>query len=368
MCWVDCDWLLDTLYVGRGATQLWEFLLEMLNQEGNEAIMCWLDRAAREFRVLNPDELARRWGELKGRPRMNYDKLSRSLRYYYQKKLLSKVPTEKYVYRFLCPPAALYDALGGRDKRRNKKSAVDQDDQSWETTPSPANGSVTQGESDSELGDLTAQQLHCSPCGDCPISPQSQENRSPGVTALLEPIRRTPSQPKEVSSVTWRPPSPPSPKHMRDTNKQSMRHHPYLPRQSTCPGGFPLPGAQPSSYTRMHTVYITQQPEGMQFSPGLSMSLPADLYFPVEHEQNNTIYDEPYNPASPVSSAPGSPHSTISCQSVESNESETSLGLKEFVREFIEKDIDLPLWLDDSYQLPPFPVATIAASMPPFST
>ena len=33
-----------------------------------------------EFRLIEPDEVARRWGEKKNKPNMNYDKLSRSLR------------------------------------------------------------------------------------------------------------------------------------------------------------------------------------------------------------------------------------------------------------------------------------------------
>ena len=35
--------------------------------------------------------MARRWGVQKNRPAMNYDKLSRSLRYYYEKGIMQKV-------------------------------------------------------------------------------------------------------------------------------------------------------------------------------------------------------------------------------------------------------------------------------------
>ena len=39
---------------------------------------------------------------------MNYDKLSRSLRYYYEKGIMQKVAGERYVYRFVCEPGALF--------------------------------------------------------------------------------------------------------------------------------------------------------------------------------------------------------------------------------------------------------------------
>lgn len=40
---------------------------------------------------LSSGQVARLWGIQKNRPAMNYDKLSRSLRYYYEKGIMQKV-------------------------------------------------------------------------------------------------------------------------------------------------------------------------------------------------------------------------------------------------------------------------------------
>ncbi|XP_039751586.1 DNA-binding protein D-ETS-6-like isoform X2 [Pararge aegeria] len=75
---------------GGGQVQLWQFLLEELaaRAPGIE----WVGNPADgEFRLSDPDEVARRWGRRKHKPNMNYDKLSRALRYYYDKNIMSKI-------------------------------------------------------------------------------------------------------------------------------------------------------------------------------------------------------------------------------------------------------------------------------------
>ncbi len=62
-----------------------------------------------EFTMHKPEEVARLWGECKGRPNMNYEKLGRALRYYYGGSILDKVVSKRFTYRFVCN---LKDLLG----------------------------------------------------------------------------------------------------------------------------------------------------------------------------------------------------------------------------------------------------------------
>lgn len=54
------------------------------------------------FSRLCPLQVARRWGKRKNKPKMNYEKLSRGLRYYYDKNIIHKTSGKRYVYRFVC--------------------------------------------------------------------------------------------------------------------------------------------------------------------------------------------------------------------------------------------------------------------------
>ncbi|XP_022130038.1 DNA-binding protein D-ETS-6-like [Pieris rapae] len=82
-----------------GQVQLWQFLLEEL-AAGSPGI-CWEGAPGEgEFRLSDPEEVARRWGRRKQKPNMNYDKLSRALRYYYDKNIMGKVPGKRYAYKF----------------------------------------------------------------------------------------------------------------------------------------------------------------------------------------------------------------------------------------------------------------------------
>ncbi|XP_022791471.1 ETS-related transcription factor Elf-4-like [Stylophora pistillata] len=88
----------------RSAVHLWEFLLELLADERYSSLITWTKRENGELKLRNQEEVAKRWGELKQRPGMNYDKLSRALRYYYQKNIIRKVSGQRLVYKFVDLP------------------------------------------------------------------------------------------------------------------------------------------------------------------------------------------------------------------------------------------------------------------------
>ena len=91
---------------GRNSTrniQLWQFLKELLNQPHlYENCIKWINRKEGEFRIVNSVLVANLWGKRKNRPKMNYDKLSRSIRQYYKKNIMIKTTkSQRLVYKFV---------------------------------------------------------------------------------------------------------------------------------------------------------------------------------------------------------------------------------------------------------------------------
>uniref|UniRef100_A0A3B3ZKY6 V-ets avian erythroblastosis virus E26 oncogene homolog 2 n=1 Tax=Periophthalmus magnuspinnatus TaxID=409849 RepID=A0A3B3ZKY6_9GOBI len=88
-------------YTGSGPIQLWQFLLELLTDRTCQSCISWTGDGW-EFKLTDPDEVALLWGRRKNKPKMNYEKLSRGLRYYYDKNIIRKTAGKRYVYRFVC--------------------------------------------------------------------------------------------------------------------------------------------------------------------------------------------------------------------------------------------------------------------------
>ncbi|XP_051958657.1 ETS translocation variant 4-like isoform X1 [Xyrauchen texanus] len=121
-------------YQRRGSLQLWQFLVALLDDPGNAHFIAWTGRGM-EFKLVEPEEVARLWGMQKNRPAMNYDKLSRSLRYYYEKGIMQKVAGERYVYKFVCEPEALISLAFPDNQRPSLKAEFERYVNEEDTVP-----------------------------------------------------------------------------------------------------------------------------------------------------------------------------------------------------------------------------------------
>lgn len=94
-----------------GQIQLWQFLLEILTDQEYTSVIEWVSLTkiqyllydniilnlffqvgeSGEFKLNDPELCANLWGKRKNKPAMNYEKLSRALRYYYDGDMISKV-------------------------------------------------------------------------------------------------------------------------------------------------------------------------------------------------------------------------------------------------------------------------------------
>lgn len=88
---------------------LWDFLQQLLNDPGQRytSYIQWKNKDTGVFKIVDPAGLARLWGIQKNHLSMNYDKMSRALRYYYRVNILRKVQGERHCYQFLRNPSEL---------------------------------------------------------------------------------------------------------------------------------------------------------------------------------------------------------------------------------------------------------------------
>ncbi|XP_053994475.1 ets DNA-binding protein pokkuri [Hylaeus volcanicus] len=88
---------------------LWDFLQQLLNDPSQRYThyIAWKSRETGVFKIVDPPGLARLWGIQKNHLSMNYDKMSRALRYYYRVNILRKVQGERHCYQFLRNPTEL---------------------------------------------------------------------------------------------------------------------------------------------------------------------------------------------------------------------------------------------------------------------
>ncbi|XP_048408908.1 transcription factor ETV7 isoform X5 [Stegostoma tigrinum] len=83
---------------------LWDYVYQLLSDSRYEQYIKWEDRESKIFRVVDPNGLARLWGNHKNRANMTYEKMSRALRHYYKLNIIRKEPGQKLIFRFLKTP------------------------------------------------------------------------------------------------------------------------------------------------------------------------------------------------------------------------------------------------------------------------
>merc|ERR1712198_694589 len=86
----------------KGSTlKISQWIVELLrNPETNPSVIMWEDEPAGKFGVINSNAFAQLWAKVKKNPAMNYEKLSRAMRYYYRNKEIEMVKGERLTYKF----------------------------------------------------------------------------------------------------------------------------------------------------------------------------------------------------------------------------------------------------------------------------
>ncbi|XP_059904635.1 transcription factor ETV7 isoform X1 [Gadus macrocephalus] len=83
---------------------LWDYVYQLLCDPHYRAYIRWEDQKRLVFKVVDPNGLARLWGNHKSRDNMTYEKMSRALRHYYKLNIIRKEPKQKLLFRFLKTP------------------------------------------------------------------------------------------------------------------------------------------------------------------------------------------------------------------------------------------------------------------------
>ncbi|MCL4140869.1 UNVERIFIED_CONTAM: hypothetical protein GTU68_000491 [Idotea baltica] len=83
--------------------RLWEFIRNLLlDPKTCPSMLKWENAQAGVFRIVQSDAIANKWGMRKNNEKMNYEKLSRAMRYYYKAKIFEPVLGKRLVYKFGC--------------------------------------------------------------------------------------------------------------------------------------------------------------------------------------------------------------------------------------------------------------------------
>ncbi|KAG7170097.1 Friend leukemia integration 1 transcription factor-like [Homarus americanus] len=81
--------------------RLWEFIRNLLLDPATcPSLVRWENAEEGMFRFVQAEKVAQKWGDRKQNENMNYEKLSRAMRYYYKTQIFEAVLGRRLVYKF----------------------------------------------------------------------------------------------------------------------------------------------------------------------------------------------------------------------------------------------------------------------------
>lgn len=103
---------------------LWDYVYQLLSDSRYENYIRWEDPENKVFRIMDPNGLARLWGNHKNRTNMTYEKMSRALRHYYKLNIIRKEPGQRLLFRFMKTPDEIMN--GQTDRLEHLESDIDE--------------------------------------------------------------------------------------------------------------------------------------------------------------------------------------------------------------------------------------------------
>lgn len=103
---------------------LWDYVYQLLSDSRYENYIRWEDPENKVFRIMDPNGLARLWGNHKNRTNMTYEKMSRALRHYYKLNIIRKEPGQRLLFRFMKTPDEIMN--GQTDRLEHLESDTDE--------------------------------------------------------------------------------------------------------------------------------------------------------------------------------------------------------------------------------------------------
>uniref|UniRef100_A0A3B3I3Z0 Transcription factor ETV6 n=1 Tax=Oryzias latipes TaxID=8090 RepID=A0A3B3I3Z0_ORYLA len=94
--------------------RLWDYIYQLLSDSRYENYIRWEDPESKVFRIMDPNGLARLWGNHKNRTNMTYEKMSRALRHYYKLNIIRKEPGQRLLFRFMKTPDEIMNGQAER--------------------------------------------------------------------------------------------------------------------------------------------------------------------------------------------------------------------------------------------------------------